>query len=71
MLLLVFDAAGDEDEVLPGVRGNHLEHYVYGLREVLPGVQRPNSRVRRHLFDKIFLLKTLIINKKFVPHINI
>ena len=24
MLLLVLDGAGDEDEVLPGVRGDHL-----------------------------------------------
>jgi hypothetical protein len=26
VLLLVLDAAGDEDEVLAGVRGYHLQH---------------------------------------------
>ena len=68
MLLLVFDAAGNEDEVLPGVRGNHLEHYVYRLREVRT---KYSARIVECVAIFFFILKTLIINKKFVPHINI
>ena len=67
MLLLVFDAAGNEDEVLPGVRGNHLEHYVYRLREVRTKYSARIVECVAIYLIRFFLLKTLIINKKKIP----